>query len=1007
MSRSATDPFDTASLRAAVLEAWRSSPTRYREDANVEEDYARGAYRDRLVVELAQNAADAARAAGVPCRMHISLDRDAMVVANTGAPLSVAGVQSMAAMRASAKSDEGVGRFGVGFAATLSVTDAPTVVSRDGGVRFSKSDTADVMRSDPKLAALLQQREPPVLRLPFPHDTTVANHAALAGDYDTVVVLPWRDQQAHDLAVPAVESIDDALFIALPDLVELVVESRIEGSTTSRRWTVSRDEDTVQLSVDSSRRRWKLFETTGRWSNADLDDAPAEERARSAWRLTWAVPVTDSGEPTDQIWSDPDAAPGRVVHAPTPTDEPLALPALLVGDFPVDASRRRLRAGAMVDVMVDAAIASYADVVRRWAGTRDVEAIQLVPQADLVGTVDGRIRLGVREALERTPWVRRASDAALVAPHELVTVEPTNDALARVLAPHVFDLVASEWLAHVKVLRALGVVTWRWADVWDLVAGMRLPSETWHAVYEAASDLDAASLEGLPVLLTTGRLVRDARRCVVPRVAGDEADEALNALITLGLSVVDPRAMHPLLERMGARPFDPRVHLGDDFVARVDAAVEVAPSEARDLLRAAAFALDAAGVGSPVAELGNVLVPTANDEWRPATQVAMPGSALAAHQASSLVLDTTLAGEHRDGWLALGVLDSLAVVEVTELPLDPERWDALMPEGADWCDDVASDLGSRTAGELLATSVRIVRGLPFLDRMPLEQVLPLLAVPGVRAAVVEPAFILDGAGTSRAVRSPASWWLADVPLFEGRPAVAVRLPGDDRLAPFFAEVVAPTDTELLQAIGVHTTLDAWLQTPGGVSELLDAMADDDVDIPGDIIGQLYRAVDDASPDVDDVDPPVRLRALVDESWHLIDADEVLVARAPHHAAVLGRAFIPGSDTLAEVLDVDGSDDAACGAAAVQSTGLRHEVPQVVCQLTSVTDYYEHDQLTVGGRDTDWWVTDTGEVHACTVAGLARGLAWTSGQWQLRWEIEAKLSGTDDIERARVESFYDR
>jgi len=63
------DAFGTAALRAAVLEAWRALPARLREDANTEEDHARGYYRDRVLVELAQNASDAAiRAGGLPVR---------------------------------------------------------------------------------------------------------------------------------------------------------------------------------------------------------------------------------------------------------------------------------------------------------------------------------------------------------------------------------------------------------------------------------------------------------------------------------------------------------------------------------------------------------------------------------------------------------------------------------------------------------------------------------------------------------------------------------------------------------------------------------------------------------------------------------------------------------------------------------------------------------------------------------------------------------------------------
>src|ERR1700743_2598420 len=116
------DPFGTASLRRAVLDAWAASPSRFREDANAEEDYALGGYRDRVVVELAQNAADAAVRAGVPGRLRLTLRDGVLVALNTGAPLDAAGVEALSTLRASSKRDDGaggwtVGRFGGGFAA--------------------------------------------------------------------------------------------------------------------------------------------------------------------------------------------------------------------------------------------------------------------------------------------------------------------------------------------------------------------------------------------------------------------------------------------------------------------------------------------------------------------------------------------------------------------------------------------------------------------------------------------------------------------------------------------------------------------------------------------------------------------------------------------------------------------------------------------------------------------------------------------------------------------------
>ena len=150
----AGDPFGTAGVRERVLAGWTASAARFREDANAEEDLVRGGYRDRLLVELAQNAADAAARAGVPGRLRLELAGDVLHAANTGAPLDADGVQGLASLRASAKRDEdaSVGRFGVGFAAVLAVSDEPAVVSTDGGVLFSAERTRAEVAAVPGLA---------------------------------------------------------------------------------------------------------------------------------------------------------------------------------------------------------------------------------------------------------------------------------------------------------------------------------------------------------------------------------------------------------------------------------------------------------------------------------------------------------------------------------------------------------------------------------------------------------------------------------------------------------------------------------------------------------------------------------------------------------------------------------------------------------------------------------------------------------------------------------------
>ena len=194
-TRPMTDPFGTADLRDRVLRAWSASPARFREDANAEEDHALGGYRDRVIVELAQNAADAAVRGGVPGRLLLTLRPGLLTAANTGAPLDAAGVEALSTLRASAKTGDTAvtGRFGVGFAAVVAVSDEPSIVSVTGGVSWSAARTrAEVARLIPEE---LERRggQVPVLRLPYP-----ADDSEIPDGYTTVVRLPLRTPTPRD-----------------------------------------------------------------------------------------------------------------------------------------------------------------------------------------------------------------------------------------------------------------------------------------------------------------------------------------------------------------------------------------------------------------------------------------------------------------------------------------------------------------------------------------------------------------------------------------------------------------------------------------------------------------------------------------------------------------------------------------------------------------------------------------------------------------------------------------
>lgn len=398
------DPFGTARLRRGVLDAWATSPARFREDANAEEDLVLGGYRDRLVVELAQNAADAAARAGVPGRFRLTLRDGVLVAANTGAPLDAAGAESLSTLRASAKRDgdeSTVGRFGVGFAAVLAVSDEPAVVGRHGGVRWSLAEARalaeEAAGQSLRLGDEIRRRDGhvPLLRLPFAAEGTAPD------PYDTVVILPLRDAAAADLAERLLQGVDDALLLALPGLEEVVVEIGGAGPRTLRRR--SDGADTVVEDSRGGATRWRTVSRHGPLTADLLADRPVEERLRPHWSVTWAVPVNADGTP-----AEPRTAP--VVHAPTPSDEALGVPALLIASFPLDTTRRHAAAGALTAYLVERAADAYAELLAAWRPVTP-GAIDLIPGPLGKGELDGALRQAVLERLPRTAFLPPANDA--------------------------------------------------------------------------------------------------------------------------------------------------------------------------------------------------------------------------------------------------------------------------------------------------------------------------------------------------------------------------------------------------------------------------------------------------------------------------------------------------------------------------------------------------------------------------------------------------------------------
>ncbi|MCO4695703.1 molecular chaperone Hsp90 [Streptomyces sp. RO-S4] len=1026
------DPFGTARLRRGVLDAWATSPARFREDANAEEDLVLGGYRDRLVVELAQNAADAAARSGVPGRLRLTLRDGVLVAANTGAPLDAAGVESLSTLRASAKRDapdRAVGRFGVGFAAVLAVTDEPAVVGRHGGVRWSLAEARDLARDtarhSPGLGDEIRRRDGhvPLLRLPFAAEGTAPD------PYDTAVILPLRDTAAADLAERLLHAVDDALLLALPGLEEVVVEIGDDTPRTVRRGTDG--ELTVVTDSRDGTTRWRTATAHGDLAPELLADRPVEERLRPHWSVTWAVPVDTDGAP-----ARPRTAP--VVHAPTPSDEPLGVPALLIASLPLDSTRRHAAPGPLTDFLVQRAADAYAGLLAGWrpVGTG---VIGLVPGPLGKGELDGALRAAVLERLPRTAFLPPAAvpvaddDSELpeaLRPRDAEVVEGAGADTVRVLAEVLPTLLPAGLERRVE-LRTLGVARVPLTDVVDRLAGLEKSPDWWRRLYDSLAGVDPDRLSGLPVPLADGRTTIGPRQVLLPT-----PDAALDAelLARLGLKVAHPDAAHPLLEKLGALPATPRAVLTTPQVRAAVAASlddegpvnweEEAP-DAEELADTVLGLVRDAGL-DPGDEpwLGALALPDEDGELSPACELVFPGGPFAQvmREGELAAVDAELAGRWGEQPLAAcGVLVDFALVRATDVVLDPDELEPREGDYAEpddpglldavdvWSEDVLDRFPDAPVPPV-APEIVAVRDLDLVDDDRWPQALALLSRPPLRDALVEPVRILLHDGTHETVRPYTAWWLRGHPVLGGRRPAGLRAAGGDPLLRGLydeADAAGFDDEQVLHALGVRTSVAALLDEPGGAAELLERLADPDRPVTAGQLHGLYGALAELDPE--QVTLPDELRAVTDGRVEVVDAADAVVVDSPDLLPFTsGVPLLPvrpaRAAELAELFQVRRLSESVTGR--VDSEGTEHGVPEAVRVLLGPRTpavYVEHEELVVDGVEIDWRLTDDGVLHAATLEGVAAGLAWAAGQWPRRFEVGALMedpSRTEELARDR-------
>lgn len=973
-------------------------------------------------MELAQNAADAASLANVPGRLRLELADGLLVASNDGAPLSPSGVEALSTLRASAKrGPESVGRFGVGFAAVLAVTDAPEIRSAGGGVRWSRASSAAAAGQLPALREELAARGDavPVLRLPLPA-------AATAGP--TQVIMPLRDEAAVVLVRRLLAEVDLTLLLALPALVEVVV---VQGGV-ERRLSAERGPSGLVTIGDGERRSsWRVTTAAGVVAPEVLAGRSVEERGRTAYMLTWALPVDVQGRPVPL----PAALP-RVLRAPTPTDDPLTLPAVLVAPLPTDPGRRRVAAGPWTDLLVDKAAQAYAELVADLPPSPAL--LSLVPVGLAGGEVDAVLRAAVLDRLRNTAWLPAAEDQVVRSrPRDTVALDlgsatgPVTEVLTGVLA----GLLPTGWAGRgsASALDALGVRRSTTADLVDALAGQSRQPSWWDRLYEALVDApDRDALSALPVPLADGRTVSGARGLLVgpAEAAGLRLDGA--AMAAIGLRVVHPEAVASagarlLLARLGAVEADPRTLLEDPRVLATVAA-SYDESNPRPVADGVLALVAAAGLRpGELPALADLALPGEDGELYPAGELLLPGGELAGLVRADAPYGV-VAGELVDQWgpetlTAVGVLRLPAVLREGDVVIDSAAAGHDLDGEAEWLDAVLDEIELAEPDEPGATPPVLTELVAVRD---LEQIRPdawpqamvLLAALPLRAALTEPAIVLLPNRRTVSVTTYTRWWLSQHPVLGGRVPGQLRVPGAEAvLAGLYDAADASHDPELLRLLGCRVTLSDVLSTPAGALDLLDRLADPARTVPREGLRELYAELPSAfaGADLAGLAWPERLRAVRAGRIEVVDVDDVVVVDSPDLLPLLGtRAQLPVpldcGESLAWALGVELASEVSAYAvrsepiqtmawADVPGVGLAMQRLGLVVAPTAVVDVHrglQCDDIDGHPRPVGWRQlggTDAVDEGA-GAAALGRALAWRVGRWERRAAAVEALQATD-------------
>ena len=297
-------------------EVYRLEPNRLIADYRSERGITRG-YHGREILELLQNAGDAACELEQAGRVHISLSSQGLVLANTGKPFDSGGVDSLMTANLSPKRKKQavIGDKGLGFRSILNWTDEPLISSGELGLGYFDEYASEILNSlmeELELKRLVEEERQHaqgliLARLAFPKwipdwqnenwpNGDGVRHIAdqvfelRQKDFDTVIGMPFTAKDAYGEARKQLDDLRPEILIFVDSIESLVIEDKEEQ--TSDDWSSTRLGDTISVhSGNDPLGCWRVF--------SDKETVPPEfadpkQSAPNDYEITVAIPVADA-----------------------------------------------------------------------------------------------------------------------------------------------------------------------------------------------------------------------------------------------------------------------------------------------------------------------------------------------------------------------------------------------------------------------------------------------------------------------------------------------------------------------------------------------------------------------------------------------------------------------------------------------------------------------------------------------------------------------------------------